>query len=535
MKNVDILVGVLIISLLITPITGAFNNINIDKKDIFRINEESKEIIGEKLEKIEKDCTPFIQQYNSNILALDTQITFLEFDESHPSVDIDSNGNPFLIYHSEEDFFNSKIFLQRSLDQGENWPEDLIWFYDFNDVTPINPDIDFVDGVRAFGTFETAEQEPILNFFDFIDVNDPESWNLWSFDRSNSASYVSETAIAANKSGRIAMASIQDYESDDYFKDTILITWDANNLDDETADGGVYWLNNDDQGISIPYSHLCADAGDKIWFVFQRDPFGSTSQISTAVCRVDENTLYSDWSQQSVAANSRYNSTYPDLSVSGKKAFVAYMSDVNGNQDIYVASSTTGSFWNRYQVTDSSDDEKYPVISADGNDITILFMKNGNIYVTSSEDSGKTWNNPEQVNDDSNTVVEVFQNSAIKSNYGFWTDNRNDNNDIYFELVGSAPLLIIDEIKGGFGIQITLSNIGNAPAEDIGWSIDLDGGLILIGSHFEGTTNIPEGGSITVKTGLIFGLGKIDISYKFGDLDNTASGLLIGPFIINVQ
>ena len=535
MKIGNSLVGILIISLLLIPITGAFDNISINEKDLLKFNEESKGLYGEKLEKIDIKYTPFIDHSVINKLAIDTQITFSEFDESHPSVDIDSDGNPFLMYHSEENFFNSKIFLQRTLDLGENWPEDLIWFYEFDDAIPINPDIDFVDGVRAYGTYETTEQEPRLYFFDFIDVDDPESWTLWSFDRSNYASYVSETAITANKSGRIAMASIQDYEGDDYYEDTILITWDANNFDDETADGGVYWLNNDNQGISIPYSHLCADAGDKIWFVFQRNPFDSKSQIASAVCRIDENTVYSDWSQRSVSASSGYNSSFPDVSVSGKKAFVAYMSDENGNQDIYAASSTTGSYWNRYKVTDSSDDEMYPVISADGSDIKILFMKNGDIHVTSSEDSGKTWSNPEQVNDDSNTVVEAFQNSAIKSNYGFWTDNRNENNDIYFESVGSAPILIIDEIKGGFGIQITLSNVGNAPAENIGWSIDLDGGLILAGSHFEDITNIAEGESISVKTGFIFGLGRTDITCKFGDAEKTASGLVIGPFVLDVK
>lgn len=381
MKIGNLLVGILIISLLLIPITGAFDNISINEKDLTKFNEESKGLYGEKLEKIDIEYTPFIQHNNINKLAIDTQITLSEFDESHPSVDIDSNGNPFLIYQSKEDIFDSSIFLQRSLDLGENWPEDLVWYYDFDEITPINPEIDFVDGVRAYGTYETVEQEPTLSFFDFIDVGDPDTWSLWSFDRSNSASYVSETAVAANKSGRIALASIQDYEGDDYYEDTILITWDANNFDDQTADGGVYWLNEDNQGISIPYSHLCADAGDKIYFVFQKNPFGSTSQIATAVCRIDENTVYSDWTQRSVAGSSRYNSSFPDVSVSGKYAYVAYMNDENGNQDIYVASTTSGTYWNRNKVTDSSDDEMYPVISADGSEVTILFMKNGDIYM----------------------------------------------------------------------------------------------------------------------------------------------------------
>jgi len=518
-----------ILTLVISTSSVAINLHDDLKSDLF---EKSAELPGEKAIKLNMNWQP-IKSYKNN-LGVDTKITFSDFDESHPSVDIDINGNPFLMYHSKEDLFTSKLFLQRSLDLGESWPEDYAWLYEFDDIAPINPEIDFVDGIRSFGTFEIAEQEPILYFFDFINIDDPDSWTLWSFDRSNTASYVSETAITANKSGRIAMASLQDYEGDDYFEDTILITWDANNFDDESSDGGVYWLNNDDQGNSIPYSNLCADAGDKIWFVFQRNPFGSTSQIATAYCRIDENTLYSDWRQQSVVANNRYNCSFPDVSVSGKKAFVAYMSDENGNSDVYIASSTTGSFWNRYQVTNSQDDELYPVISADGSDITILFMRNGDIHVTSSKDSGKTWSMPEEVNDNLNTVVEEFQNSAIKSNYGFWTDNRDGNDDIYFDTVGAAPIPKINEIKGGFGIQVILSNVGNAPIDNLGWSIDLEGGLIFLGAHVEGTESIEPGDSITIQSGLILGIGRIAIDVKFGETEKSVEGFVFGPFILDV-
>ena len=525
MKIVALLVGVLVITLLLSPITGAFNSEFDNEQDFIELNVESKGLPGEKLKKVDINYSPLVNSDIIKSLPLDKQITYSEFDESHPTVDIDINGNPFIMYHLKEDLFNSYLYLQRSIDLGESWPEDLIWFYEFSDVTPINPEFDFVDGTRAFATFEIAEQEPILYFYDFIDINDPDSWDLWSFDRSNSASYVVETAITANNSGRIAMASLQDYEGDDYFQDTILITWDANNFDDETADGGVYWLNNDNQGISIPYSHLSADAGDKIWFVFQRDPFGSPSQIATALCKVDEETLYSDWSQQSVSANNRFNSTYPDISVSGKKAFIAYMYDQNGNQDIYVATSVTGSFWNRYQVTDSLDDDMYPVISADGSDVTILFMRGGDLYVTSSEDSGKTWSEPEIVNDDSNSIEVGFQNSAIKSNYGFWTDNRNENEDIYFESVGSAPNIIIDSISGGIGVEASIKNTGSGDATDISYSIGATGGIIgLINSQNSGLISIPAGEETTISLPMIFGFGSVIISVNVGSVTSQVEG-----------
>jgi hypothetical protein len=425
--------------------------------------------------------------------------------------------------------------MQRSLDAGETWPEDQVWLMGWEDFSVINPEIDFVDGTRAFGVHELVEQDPYLYFHDYEDIDNPDTWNVYYFDRSNAASYVKETAVAANKSGRIALASVQDYDgSSGFFEDTILITWDADNFDDDTADGGVYWLNRDNEENPIPYSNLCADAGDKIFFVFQRNPFNDKTEISTAYCRIDEATLYSDWRQTTVASNYQYNCSYPDVSVSGKKVYVTYMVDKNDNKDIYVSTSTSGGFWSRYPVTDSIDDEIYPVISANDDKATILFMKNNNIYSTTSEDFGKTWSEPEQVNDIPDSVVEEFQFADIKSNYGFWTDQRNEDNDIYFDIVGSSAILVIDSITSGFGITATVSNVGNAPAEDISWSIDLDG-LVFIGNHFGDTiAQIAPGETISIQTGFSLGLGQVTFTITVGETSQSVSGFMLGPFVLGL-
>jgi hypothetical protein len=533
MKLKIILIGICVFGLMTVPTTGFFGITEQENHNHIIISEEIAEVLGEKAIKDDISCKPMQTKMKS--LGEDTQITTSEDDESHPSIDLDYNGNPFLLYHSRPDLFSSAIFMQRSLDGGVTWPEDLIWFWEWEDLSAINPEINFVDGVRAFGVHELAEQDPFLYFHDYVDIEDPTSWAMYYFDRSGAATYVTETSLGANVDGVVALGSIQDYQGDEYFEDTLLITWDADNFNDDTADGGVYWLNKDNDGYSIPYSNLCADAGDKVFFVFQREPFDDTSQIACAYCKVDEFTLYSDWRQSTVAASSRYNNSFPDVSVSGNKAFVAFMSDKNGNQDIYVASSTSGSFWQRYQVTDSVDDEMYPTISANGDEVTVLFMKNGNLYSTSSEDAGKTWDTPQMINDEENTIVEEFKNTDVSGTYGVWTDNRNDNNDIFFEEVGLAPFLVIDEIKGGFGLQITFSNVGNAPAEDIMWTIDVEGGFLLTGSHSEGIVTIAIDSSVTVKSDLIFGLGSVSITATCGDATKSTSGFVLGPFVLGVE
>jgi hypothetical protein len=359
---------------------------------------------------------------------------------------------------------------------------------------------------------------------------------MYYWDNSGSASYVSEVAIAANDTGRIAFGSIQDYDgSSGYYIDTLLVRWDANNIDDLSTDGGVYWRNTDSNENPIPYSNLCAAAGEKIFFVFQRDPLNGNSEISTTYSKVDETTLYSDWTQKTVARSNNCNYTFPDISVTGNKAFVTYMGDENGNQDIYVATSTTGSFWRKYQVTDSADDELYPVISANGDEAIILFMKNNNLYVTNSDDGGETWSAPVQVNDVSDTVVEEYRNVDVKSNFGIWTDNRNGNNDLFFDTVGSSAILNIESVSGGFGLSATVSNVGNAPAEAVEWSIDIDG-LVIIGSHKEGTIDLLDpDDSVTINTGFILGLGKATITVAAGEVSTEVSATILGPFVLGVS
>ncbi len=182
-----------------------------------------------------------------------------------------------------------------------------------------------------------------------------------------------------------------------------------------------------------------------------------------------------------------------------------------------------------------SEDELYPVISANGDEATILFMKNNNLYKTSSDDSGETWCAPDQVNDVSDTVVEEYRNVDVKSNFGIWTDERNGNNDLYFDTVGSSAILNIESVSGGFGLSATVSNVGNAPAEDVEWSIDIDG-LVIIGSHKEGTIDLLEADdSATISTGFILGLGKATITIAAGEVSTEASATILGPFVLGLS
>jgi len=533
MKKSVSIVSICILGLLIlVSVTGAIENIektSISFDEMLEMKMEDCDVTLKKL-----DISPKIYNVQQNqplTIGEDIQVIFSEEDEAHPSISIDFAGNPLITYDNQIDLFQSSIGLIRSPDGGETWSEDthIVWESDTSDI---NPDISFMeDGIRAFCTYESGFEYPELPMIDYVDIDDMSTWASYFWDFSGSGSYVKDTAIATAGNNVVACACIRDYYAQDYeLEDTLEIMWTADPDSDEWQ--GVFWINEDNDENSIPRSHLSGASGEKTFIVYQFQALGQTPRIGVAYCEVTETTTYLDWSTKQVAGG-RSNVTNPNIAVGGNRAYIVYMDDINGNQDIYCATSTSGSFWTKNIVTDSIDDETYPVVSANGEEATCLFIKNSNLYVTQSEDSGKTWGDPMQVNDVSDSIVAEFGSVDIDGSYGVWTDVRNGNNDLFFESVGSSPILIIGDLSGGFGVSATISNIGNAPSENVEWSIDLDG-TVFVGAHKDGSASIEPGSSITINTGFILGFGSVDITVTADDKTTTASGFVLGPFVLSV-
>jgi outer membrane protein assembly factor BamB len=107
--------------------------------------------------------------------------------------------------------------------------------------------------------------------------------------------------------------------------------------------------------------------------------------------------------------------------------------------------------------------------------------------------------------------------------------------------ISERPVLVIETIDGGFGVTAVLKNNGTVDATNITWSIALTGGYLLVGNETIGTiASLPAGENTTIKSSLIFGLGRSTITVSArcdegSSVEKVGSGFVILFFTFGVQ
>jgi uncharacterized repeat protein (TIGR01451 family) len=136
----------------------------------------------------------------------------------------------------------------------------------------------------------------------------------------------------------------------------------------------------------------------------------------------------------------------------------------------------------------------------------------------------------------------IYQNGTVYlslndgQNWSEFTDA-----DGCFKTYGLHETFLQITIKGGLGLSFVIKNVGNYTAWDVTVNNTISGGLVFIGRHF--TTEIselPPGEEMTLRTGLIFGFGKISISLRISaanvkEMSSQKSALILGFFIIVIK
>ena len=108
-------------------------------------------------------------------------------------------------------------------------------------------------------------------------------------------------------------------------------------------------------------------------------------------------------------------------------------------------------------------------------------------------------------------------------------------------IVEPQPELEIGTITGGFGIKASVKNIGDGPATNVAWTIELDGTLVFLGKTTQDSiATLAVDGEEPIQTGLIFGIGKSNIMVSAScdegaSAEASLSGFVLGPFVLGVK
>lgn len=85
-------------------------------------------------------------------------------------------------------------------------------------------------------------------------------------------------------------------------------------------------------------------------------------------------------------------------------------------------------------------------------------------------------------------------------------------------------------ITGGFGVHVTVKNLGPTTLRNETWNLTLNGGLILLGRHVSGNATINVSDEIGVRT-LVLGIGRTQITFSISSVETIVSGKVLLFFV----
>ena len=473
-------------------------------------------------------------------------------DDYLPAITVDGAGNVVAVWTHEISATDADIGMAYSTDNGETWTSDVILM----DGYQYYADIGYMHGSSYEGPQWNGLWldclDPTRDAGNFIIINDITDTTTW----------IPYMWVDGARPGATDMCVEDDMWYHEYSFDT---TGPLIGMVDD--DQGMYqgimlwWLDVDDSGVPVSLvSNWDAESvlktspakdvdmapvhdADPAWsendyfhFVSQYDNASSGhSQIVYKKCIPPEEDDIEFVPTQYYLVKGDFDARDPEVDADGNNVVVVYMTNQNGNWDVMCKySGDGGATWNDGVIASTSADEVNPTVYVHGNNVYVAYISNGNLYLVISEDGGATWSEPIQINDNPRSVVTGDGYVDISAGGIVWVDNRDGNLDIYYSQF-PAPRIVIQSVSGGFGVTATVSNVGTADAENVPWSIDVSG-LVILGKHTEGTIDsLPAGGQATVKSSLILGVGPVTITVMAGGTTKTASALLLGPLVLGLK
>jgi len=482
---------------------------------------------------------PTIPYASNNILSRGTDFPVFTSDLTNQNPGIVTDGlGTILVATEETDGSTTNLWGRWSTDGGTTWidpSEATGWQFT---TKPTWPELDYYgSGKQAWGTvvpgFDESGTAYYIGLPDITDPtvanpNNPDGWSAWTVDWATS-----QLALSNIDSSDVGCYSNTSHIPTPEFFGVVALTadnaytgWEQDNtlLFTYFVPGGscrIIFFNMDTEDVFNIKTDIDQSNGK---FYMVMDYENSATLADGSEIMFTTITTSDTWWQSGWGGFYFEGVLNTDIVADNKNCYIVGEVDNGGQRDIVcLHSSNSGGSFTQSDVSTDVADEKNPTVTLaeteDGLALVCSYVRDGNLYVSTSSDGGLTWEEQaDPINDVDGTVVDQYNTQSIDGPYAAWTDEQNTPTEIYFDISVAPkknPVLDITSIKGGMHISAVVSNTGDAAATNVEWTMTVTGGILkrINKTYTDTISTLAIAGQETIQsTGLILGLGPIAIT-----------------------
>ena len=413
--------------------------------------------------------------------------------EMHPA--IAAGGKNVLVAYESEDS-QRYVRLKSSKDYGNTWsdylPLNLGGIYDSYDLN--SPNLDIKPGSNlVYGTVVSSyKNSGVYSFFKVSDISSSitsvsktsidwtnvsynattgEYFSFFDFSTPNIINYDNDTTPWV-----IALIGSTNYSDDGVGPCTNSPMFSYNDLSNPDDYVSIAWFPNIEDCSNLAIANEYGD--DMIYGVCEINNGSNQDLLFFRGNPLLWNPDDAELTNKTITSND--NLLHPKIAVNGNHIYIIAESDAEGI--VIYRSTNQGDSWSKIKVTENilepTDNPTYPDIVFDGTDWICSFILNRNLSLTTSNNSGVNWSDPVMINDVNDSVVASYRCYDIANKDQIvWTDNREGNNDVYYQL-SYIPSIDLEVVSFGLVkenilfpmknlISIVVKNNGDGYAENV--------------------------------------------------------------------